>query len=139
MEINNKFHNRFMDKTIKVLSRALDFHSTNHRVISGNLANIDTPGYKPREVLFDEELKRATENNDIRIRATNPGHITHPANITGKKFPIQIKKAEMDGSRELNLDIEMAKMMRNNLLFETSTRLLTKKFKSLRAAIEGKR
>jgi len=139
MEINGPTQNRFMDKTIRILSRALDFRSSNQHVISGNLANIDTPGYRPKELRFDEELKRAAENDTVSLKTTDPTHLSHAPDGTGGAFQVHSRDAGPDGSVQLNLDMEMAKMMRNNLLYEASTRLLSKKFQALKSAIEAGR
>ena len=40
---------------------------------------------------------------------------------------------------DLDLDREMAKMAQNNLLYEATVKILSKKFDALRTAIEGRR
>lgn len=135
----NNLQNRFMDRTIKILSRALDFRSANHQVISGNMANIDTPGYKSKELLFDQELQRAAEKMSIRPKITDPNHLSPPYDNTIGTFPIRTVDTGSNDANQINLDMEMAKMMRNNLLYEASTRLLSKKFRALRTAIEAGR
>ena len=139
MPVANFLQNKFIDRTSKILSRVLDFRSANQRVISTNLANADTPGFKPKELRFDEELRHASEKNDIHLRATNQGHLSQYSNFNGGEFPIVEKVVDGPGSDELNIDAEMAKMMQNNLLYETSAKLLSKKLKALQAAIESGR
>ena len=41
------------------LSRALDLTSARQNLVSQNVANIDTPGYKARDIDFRQELQRA--------------------------------------------------------------------------------
>ncbi|MBW2610016.1 MAG: flagellar basal body rod protein FlgB [Deltaproteobacteria bacterium] len=139
MEINSPIQNRLMGKTIRILSRALDFRSANHRVISENLANIDTPGYRPKELRFDQELQRAADKSAVRLKTTDPGHFSHASEGTGGAFSIRSKGAGSTESGQLSIDMEMAKMMRNNLLYEASVRLLSKKFQALKTAIEAGR
>lgn len=139
MDLKSPGPNRMMGKTIKTLSRALDYRSANHRVIAGNLANADTPGFRHKELRFDEELKRATETNNINLKITNPDHISHFLSNKGNSFPVHEGEPAINGKGQLNLDMEMAKMTRNNLLYEASAKLLAKKFKALRSAIEAGR
>ena len=139
MEMKSLGPNRMMDKTVKILSRALDFRSTNQRVIAGNLANSDTPGFRHKELRFDEELKKASGMDTITLKNTNPGHISHFSTGTGNSFPVHEGEPALNGEGQLDLDMEMAKMTRNNLLYEASTKLLAKKFKALRSAIEAGR
>ena len=140
MRINNTMENKLIGKTISMLSRVLDYRSTNHKVIAGNLANIDTPGFRPKDVSFDRELQRATDKNHVRLQTTDPGHLSGSSIQADGSFDIVTREIGPFESDRLNIDAEMAKMMKNNLLYEVSTRLLTKKFLALKNVIgEGKR
>jgi len=139
MDISNSLQNKLMTKTSRILSKVMDFRSANQEVISGNLANIDTPGYKAKEIRFDQELKKASEQNEINMKTTSPGHLSHSIENRKGSFPVYEVKSSGNGeSNQLSLDMEMAKMMRNNLLYDASAKLLSKKFKALRTAIEGR-
>lgn len=138
MKINDFMQSRLMDKTSKVLSRALDFRSAKQQVISGNLANVDTPGYKPKELRFEQELQRATEKNSHDLTTTDPAHLSNSSDLMDKDFSIGTLVSEGE-TAQLNLDTEMAKMAQNNLLYEASVRLLSKKLQLLKTAIEGSR
>ena len=43
----------------EILSHCLDVETARYRLISSNLANIDTPGYRTRDLDFRSELRRA--------------------------------------------------------------------------------
>ncbi|PKN27102.1 MAG: flagellar basal body rod protein FlgB [Deltaproteobacteria bacterium HGW-Deltaproteobacteria-21] len=141
MEIRSYLNSRLMGKTVALLSHALDYRSAKHSTISGNLANIDTPGYRPRELVFDQELRRAVDKEGIAMRKTDEKHFPRSGDIfTGKgSHALETQEAEFDEADHLNIDKEMAKMVQNNLLYETAVKLLSKKFDGLRAAIEGRR
>jgi flagellar basal-body rod protein FlgB len=131
-----------MGKTVALLSHALDYRSANHNAISGNLANVDTPGYRPQEVSFDQELRRAVEKQGPSLKKTNPKHLPHgTAYLSGEKgvHTLVTKEFAQGESNQLNIDKEMAKMVQNNLLYEASARLLAKKFEGLKMVIEGSR
>lgn len=136
MSINNFFQNTLMDRTSRILSRALDFRSANQKVISGNLANVDTPGYKPKELRFEEELQRATEKNGRHLLSTDPAHFSNTSDLMNEDFSIGTLVSEGE-STQLNIDSEMAKMSKNNLYYEASVILLSKKLQLLKATILG--
>jgi len=46
--------------TTEALSRFLDVDVARYKLIAANLANIDTPGYRTRDLDFREELQRAS-------------------------------------------------------------------------------
>lgn len=62
---------------INVLDKAADASWMRHDVISNNISNGDTPGFKRQDVAFEAELKKAigkssrTNNLDFRIDNVN--------------------------------------------------------------------
>lgn len=128
---------RITGKSVNLLSHALDYQSANHNVISGNLANIDTPGFRPKELSFDKELERAVEKNELSLQKTDSKHFSHYTGGLQHEGPhFEIHRTNSD---KLNIDREMAKMMQNNFLYEASARLLSKKFEALKTAIDSGR
>lgn len=51
--------------TSEALSQFLDVDVARYRLISSNLANIDTPGFRTRDLDFHAELRRARERDSI--------------------------------------------------------------------------
>jgi flagellar basal-body rod protein FlgB len=49
------------------MGRALDLAAFRHALVASNLANIDTPGYRTRDINFSRELRAALEG----LEATN--------------------------------------------------------------------
>ncbi len=142
MDLKGPAANRLMDRTINILSRALDYRAKRHTVIAGNLANIDTPGYKPKDIEFDETLRQALERDSLPLKKTHKSHIGKGGiNVrsNGTYFPIKEAPRGVSGDRELDIDTEMAKMAKNNLLYEATVKMLSKKFDELRSVIEGGR
>ena len=130
------------DRTIGILGRALDYRVRNQRVIASNIANIDTPGYRAKKLKFDEELRRAVENKDIHLKKTDRKHLPglQEAGMGGpSSFTVEKESGSTAGDSSLDIDREMAKMAKNNLLYEATVKMLSKKFDLMRAAIEGRR
>lgn len=46
---------------IEALSRFLDVETARHKLITSNMANIDTPGFRTRDIDFRAELRRVGE------------------------------------------------------------------------------
>ena len=69
------FDRLFGSQPINLLEKALAGSSLRHKVISNNIANINTPGYKRMEVSFEEELaavaQRETRQSGISLTHTN--------------------------------------------------------------------
>ena len=54
----------------------LDLASIRHKLISGNVANVSTPGYRSRDIDFQQEFARATsKDGHLSGAVTNQAHI----------------------------------------------------------------
>jgi flagellar basal-body rod protein FlgB len=139
METIKSGKNMFMDNTSRLLAKVLDFRAARQNVIAGNLANAETPGYVMKELDFEKELQKVIDNKITNPVKSEPDQVNASEAIMEDSFdPNQMIK-EYGKPNELNVDKEMAKMSQNNLLYEVSTRLLSKKFENLKAVIESRR
>jgi flagellar basal-body rod protein FlgB len=140
MEITERSHGRLTGKGVEVLSRMLDYRSVKHQTVAGNLANVETPGYRPKELTFDEELRKAADKTKIRLKRTNPKHLGNDLALEGKAaFEVRTRVEPHRKPDELNIDREMADMLQNNVLYEATVRLLAKRFTALKSAIDAGR
>lgn len=61
----------FNSSTIPILEQVVNFTESRHGVLAGNVANLDTPGYKTRDLspaLFQESLKEAIDVRNHPVR-----------------------------------------------------------------------
>lgn len=138
--------------TIAVLGKSIDLRTRNQNLISSNIANAETPGYTPKTLEFEQQLQSAVKKSSSRggIPAAS-GALTHPAHIAlqgsagervsqvnGSVVETPARTPGRDGN-SVELENEMGRMMQNQVLFNASVQLLTKKFEGLRTALrEGK-
>jgi flagellar basal-body rod protein FlgB len=128
-----------MGKTVGLLSEALGLRSKNHTMISSNLSNIDTPGYKPKGVNFEEALKKAVGKGPLPLNRTHVGHLPASAAAPLNEETLSLESMDEAPAGELDIDTEMSKMVRNNLLYEATAKMLSKKFEALRMVVDDKR
>ena len=72
----------FQSSTIPVLEQVVNFTEARHGVLAGNIANLDTPGYRTRDLspaLFQERLKEAIET---RHQPPTPAYDSDPFGLT---------------------------------------------------------
>lgn len=108
------------------LGRALELHEQRHRVVSENIANAETPGYRARRVDFGDELKQAFEKDREHGGAAVEPKIDRNARPGADRNTV-------------DLDQEMARLSENTMRTVALTRLLSRKYGSLKAAISGTR
>lgn len=138
--------------TIGVLGKSIDLRTRNQNLISSNIANAETPGYTPKTLEFEQQLQSAVKKSSSRSTTpTASGALTHHAHIalrgsggervsqvSGNVVETPAKTPGRDGN-SVELENEMGRMMQNQVLFNASVQLLTKKFEGLRTALrEGK-
>ena len=87
-----------MMDTNYLLEKALDTESLRKKVISDNIANVDTPHFRRREVNFESELNRVLNENK-----NNAGRL--PAFLTNEKhIPFDIERDIRSVDSRVNLD-----------------------------------
>ncbi len=138
MEIDGLYN-----KTFTNLSSSMDLRAANHRMISSNIANIDTPNYKAFDFVVNEEMKKLEQTpNNIKPVTTHPEHIS--LDDSGfNQYNCKVRESSEHSLRNdgntVDLDREMAEMSKNNLMYNVSAQLLSKKIQQLMSVIQGGR
>lgn len=129
----------FSSPVYRVLKNGLDASSMKHQVISDNVANVDTPGYKRSEVVFEDLLGRAMDNHQMgRISNKTAPLLEPPEDVKAAVYRVYDTSQRLDGNN-VDIDAEMSKMAENTLYYQGLTQLMTNKFTGLRNAIrEGR-
>ena len=116
----------------------LDLAAFRHKLISGNVANVSTPGYKARSIDFQIEFAKMTKKTDhLPGLITNTSHI--PLGRNEARQPEIHEESVADGEmNSVDIDREMSGLAQNELLFTIGARILKKKFEGIRKAIVNK-
>ena len=129
------------DETIATLQKSLNAGSLRHKVLTSNIANIDTPNYKAFEVVMEDALKRNNRSaGPIELVRTRPRHLSgrhsssNPLKIKAVDSPANNFRA--DGNT-VDLDRTMGKLAENTILYRTAAQIIRKKFQGLKNAIQG--
>ena len=138
--MSNIIQNAVFDKSgVPLLKRFLNLSSLKQKLISGNIANVSTPGYKSKDINFHGELNKAV-NNPINLKgvATHPNHLPIGQSPDSGPEIIVNKSRESNGINNVNIDNEMANQAKNQIYYSIGARLLSMKFQGLRNAIRSK-
>jgi len=114
----------------KVLEKAMDISAERHRLITNNLANIDTIGYQPKDLDFKQTLKEAMDDRSEDLVRTHPKHIARPP-VSRVLRP----HGALSGPAPVNIDQEMTHLAENNIQYRTSIELLLRKMNLLKNSI----
>ncbi len=110
-----------------LLANCLDAAALRHRVISNNLANVNTPGFHRQEVSFEDTFSRVLQREgEARAAAVRPRVIESPGGT-----------ARQDGNT-VDIDKEMGDLNKNALMFNAFTQFLLGQIATMRSAITGR-
>lgn len=123
---------------------ALDAAWARNEAIAGNIANADTPGYKRKDVAFEEYLQEAVSARNFKGYRTNPRHIPIGTDSVNSIKPRIVQdnsnfSMRLDGNN-VDIENEMALLAKNAIVYNTVIQRTSGEFRKLRNVInEGRR
>jgi len=128
------------DNTINLLGNSLDLRAQRHKLLSSNIANQETPGYRAVDINFEQEMKKAEGAlpSGQPLAATNANHIS-TGGRAGQAAPVVVDRVtDLEGydRNSVGVEAEMARLSENTIMYKTSAQLLKYKFSLLMTAIK---
>lgn len=126
---------------VSVLEKALGAASLRHKVISNNIANVNTPKFKKSEVSFEDQLALALNPNTTPIARTHARHLPLKSGLQVEPTVNTITTTSLrsDGNN-VDIDSEMASLSKNSIYYDAVAQQLNKYFSGIKSAInEGRR
>src|SRR5690625_1243451 len=122
------------NKTISTLERSLDFSMAKNRIIAHNIANVDTPRYKAKDVVFKNILQEKT----LQAKRTHPRHLPCKGDQQSN-YRVITKSHTMYNHNRNNVDIdrEMAELAKNQIYYQAMVDRLNGEFSNLQTVIRG--
>ncbi len=135
------FGNIFNSTTIPVLEQVVNFAQARHTVLAGNIANMDTPGYKTRDLSvedFQARLKKAIEISHQPKRTQSPGEPVprrEAAMAQVSKNPTSILRHD---ENDVGVEQQVTEMVKNQIRHNMALAIMTNQFRLLQTAISGR-
>lgn len=121
------------DGTSALLERALDTTLARQAVLTSNVANLDTPGFSPRDIDFDraidEALRHAERSGQEQRRA--PAAAPEAA-LRAHERP---DRAPRPDGNTVDLDVQMARMSQNAVMYDASTTVLARRMQLMKYVV----
>ncbi|MEX2355553.1 MAG: flagellar basal body rod protein FlgB [Thermaerobacterales bacterium] len=133
-----------VDRTQWAVERGIEALGQRHGLLADNIANVETPGFKRRDVSFRPLLAEylGRQRHRVQVETTRLGHI----NGSGAAGGYQIKTWQDSGTtmradgNSVDIDREMAALARNGLEYQTLVTQASRRLAMLRTVItEGRR
>lgn len=113
------------DGVMKVHENALRLRESRSELLTQNIANADTPGYKARDIDFHEVLSQSINSGDLKGSSSDQNYFYRIPN-----------QPSLDGNT-VDEHLEQAEFSKNSLEYMTSLELLRIKFSGLTSVIRG--
>lgn len=123
-----------------LLFNNLSLSAQKQNVISSNIANINTPGYKTKDLVFENELKMAQSKNDLKLSVTHQNHIAMQQDISsnqkGRLIEVQGLEEQNDGNN-VSLDKQMSELAQNKTQVQAISAAIKKDSRWFKNVVES--
>ena len=128
------------NKTFRALEHAISITQQRHSLIASNISNLDTPGFRAKDIDFKTAMAKALESgSSLNLVRTDSGHID-PGKSNTHGIEIFEEEDEYNGINRVDIDNEMRKLTENKLMYRTAVETLLRKIAILKEVIrEGGR
>ncbi len=120
-------------------SNLLDLRQQRQEIISSNVANANTPGYKAQRFEFENVLKDSLPPLDeLPMARTAAQHLPkgYSAPVAGELQAVETSVPKGDGN-SVDMEQEMAQQAANQLLYNFAAQSLNSQIGTLRMVITG--
>ncbi|MBQ5917317.1 MAG: flagellar basal body rod protein FlgB [Lachnospiraceae bacterium] len=120
---------------INVLTKAADASWTRNEIITNNLANVDTPGYKRKDVSFQNYLLQELTSGDSTSLRTRVNDV-EVGNLNATVYTdFSELSYRLDGNN-VDIDTENVEFASNQLYYQTVLDTINHQFSMLKAAMQ---
>jgi flagellar basal-body rod protein FlgB len=132
----------FASTNIPVLGEVLNFTQARQGVLAGNIANVNTPGYRTRDLspaAFQEQLKEAiTQSRSQRLsprESLSPGLASTDPGDPIRQVSASLENILYHDDTNIDLEKQVAEISKNQLLHNFALTVMTDQFQLLESAI----
>lgn len=138
MILNNTILNH---TSLPVAVKSLDAASLRTKAIANNLANVSTPGYRRIEVAFEDQLKKALDQDNLQGSRTHSNHMRsgRPEVLSVKPIAYRSDDPTLPGEiNSVDIDLEGAKLAEAQIQYNFAVRFIRDRFESITEAYRAR-
>jgi flagellar basal-body rod protein FlgB len=123
----------FLWNNLDKLSEKASYFLDRVEVIQSNIANADTPNYKPKDLVFERILK-----DNIQLKTDNPKHINPENKEKIKEYVVEDGYYSGYDKNKVNVEHELAKLAESSIMYKTLLEVMKKEMGKLKYVIAGR-
>lgn len=123
------------------MNRAADAYAMRLQTTSKNIANVNSPHYRPERVKFEEffhetnEVLPGSKSDGRHIPLGKPNLLDVEGEVANREIPDP--EIYFSGETHVNIDKEMSEMAQNQIRFRFASKMISKYFTGMGNSIEG--
>jgi flagellar basal-body rod protein FlgB len=127
--------------SLKFNETALKLRTFRQEILSNNLANSDTPGFKARDIRFADVLKAQMEGTlpsmEVSMATTHSGHIAGKITKDDPRLLYRVPNQPAKDGNTVDSDVELSEFTKNSVLTEATLGFLSGTLRGRMSAITG--
>lgn len=125
-----------MDRAMRVVVRGLDYAMMRQRILAENVANVETPYYKRKDVDFASAFEDVLREKDtLPLLATHPEHFVDGSKNAPSMGTVEEAYAVRQDRSGVDVEKEMTVVLENALYYQALARMMSDKLGLLRTVI----
>ena len=140
----------FNNTALQSLEKTVEFSERRHSVLAGNIANMDTPGYRTRDLSVDDFQKTIRNLSDTRKRIAEESTVGRLSVLETPEMPVEPIESDeqavqlvhdsmrqvvyQDGSDD-SIEMQVSEMAKNQTMHNMAISLMRSQFQTLKMAI----
>lgn len=123
----------FSQTPLSAIEQAMNGSMAQQNAISQNIANVDTPNYKAKKVVFNDVLGQS-----LQAYRTNPNHVPFSAsNDSGYSTVTDTYGVTQNNGNNVDIDHEMSSLAQNQLLYQSLGQAASNQFLQFNTVLGG--
>lgn len=122
--------------TITNLEQGLSYASIKNKTIAQNIANVDTPNYKAKDVSFKQMLTDA-QTTSVSASRTNSKHIEFQQESATPGVYSYSNLNYRENGNGVDMDKEQASLAKNTIYYNALIERVSSKYSTLQTVIKG--
>jgi len=135
-----------ISKSFNILEKSLHYRRIRQDMIASNIANADTPYYRPKDIRFEEALQAEVDKKfnirktpKLELAKTAPGHLSAPDENDENRAIVFYRDGHLarnDGN-SVDIDVETTEMAKNNIAYNAAIQALRKDIDIFKVVIDS--
>lgn len=122
--------------TISSLQNGLDYATSKNQTIANNIANVDTPNYKAKDVVFKDVLNQKI-GSGFQAKRTHEDHLIFGSSESSSRIVSNNNTQYNHNGNNVDIDKEMTELANNQIYYQALVDRMNGKLNSLQTVIRG--